>query len=60
MSGYAASFLASCVQYAADMPRLHATQAREAIACIAWVCEALELESPTIAPALLAHGPWQP
>jgi hypothetical protein len=35
-------------------------QARESVACIGGVCEVLELEPPVIAPALLAHGPWQP
>ena len=60
MAGLAALFLALDVERAPELPRLHATQAREAMAAVGWACDALEIESPTFAPALLAHGAWEP
>lgn len=60
MAGLATSFLVGDEQHAEAMPRLHATQAREAIACITWACDALEIERPPIAPVFASLGPWEP
>jgi hypothetical protein len=60
MAGLATSFLHWGHEHAAGMPRLLATQSREAMACVLWACEALDVEPPTFAPSLLALGPWQP
>jgi hypothetical protein len=60
MAGLATSYVLCYVEHAEAMPRLHATQAREAMACLEWACEALAIEPPDFAPSLLAHGPWQP
>jgi hypothetical protein len=60
MAGLATSFLVGDAAHAQELPRLHATQAREAIACIAWACDAIEIERPKIAPVFASLGPWEP
>lgn len=60
MAGLAASFVLGDLEHVDALPRLHATQAREAMATLTWAAEALELEPPTFAPALSALGTWMP